>query len=94
MKKMMAVQVGYAQVEVYREFLVEVPDDCDQDEAAALLEGMEDRAELEDAEWMDDGGTKWVGYDVSDVEIYDLCEFEAAKSLHGMMVFRLGDNRQ
>jgi hypothetical protein len=68
MKTMMIEQTGSVQVDVTRKFLVEVPDDCDREQALGLLGEMESHTHLDDAEWADDDGTRWVGYDVEFVD--------------------------
>jgi hypothetical protein len=74
MKRMMIEQTGSAQVDVCRKFLVEVPDDCDKEQALKLLDEMESDTHLEDAEWADEDGRHWIGYDVEfvDTQVRDL----------------------
>jgi hypothetical protein len=68
MKRVMIEQTGSVQVDVCRKFLVEVPDDCDKEQALRLMQEMESDTHHEDAEWADDDGTRWVGYDVEFVD--------------------------
>lgn len=89
MKRMMIEQTGSAQVDVCRKFLVEVPDDCDQAQALRLLDEMESYTHLDDAEWADDDGRRWVGYDVEFVDT-QVCDLGPVEGMVDLKAMRLG----
>ena len=71
MKQFIIQQTGYAQVEVERRFVIEVPDDITEGQVeqgwAEWIESKE--ADLaEELAWMTDDGTGWIGYEVEGVE--------------------------
>lgn len=90
MKRFIVDQVGFVKLEADRRFLMEVPDDCTEEEVQELIEEAQDSLpESEGLEWMGEG-QKWSGYEI-EVEYTDVSDPEtvAGGEAESLKVIRL-----
>jgi hypothetical protein len=90
MKKFIVEQVGMVQVEAGRKFVVEVPDDCTEEQAEELFQAAEESmSNTEGMGWTDDNDRLWVGFDV-EIDDTDIYEPITMKEMEELSVITLG----
>ena len=92
MRKLIVTQTGVIQVQGSRRFLVEVPDDFTTTQVEKLLQETQFGTDADEAEWSDESGSRWVGFDVEGVDT-DVCDPDTvlgSPNMEGLKVISLG----
>lgn len=92
MKRFIVEQTGYVQLEATRRFVVEVPDDMNEEQAQELLEDLQEPLpDDEGMAWWDEPDRSWSGYDVefTETDVYDPETVVGGPKTEGLRVMTL-----